>query len=58
MRETREESGYTDIEILKKVVSIGTFGFRFPKDKNQKTSGNFYHARLLSEDKMASEAEE
>jgi 8-oxo-dGTP pyrophosphatase MutT (NUDIX family) len=58
MRETKEESGYTDIEIIKKIVSIGTFGFRFPKNKNQKTSGNFYHAKLLSEEKVQSEADE
>ena len=58
LRETTEESGYTDIKIIRKIVGVGSLGFRFPKNKNQKAVWNFYHVKLLSENRVASEVEE
>ncbi|MFA5131800.1 MAG: class I tRNA ligase family protein [Candidatus Paceibacterota bacterium] len=58
-KEVREESGYTDIELVgdKFFPKSGT-GFRHTKQKNQETFGFFYHARLKSEDKVHCEVDD
>lgn len=58
LRETIEESGYTDIQIINKIVGVGSLGFRFPKNKNQQAVWNFYHVKLLSENRVVSEVDE
>lgn len=58
-KETREESGYVDIEVIgDKFYPKAALGFRHTKQKNQDTYGFFYHAKLKSEDKVPCEVEE
>ncbi len=58
-KETVEESGYSDIEILgSKFNPISTVGFRHTKQKNQDTFGYFYHAKLKSNKRVSCEVED
>jgi leucyl-tRNA synthetase len=58
-REVKEETGYRNIEIKKRVLeSYYCFGYRFTKNKNQKTNDYIIHALLLNEEQDKSEIEE
>ncbi len=58
-KETAEESGYVDVEILgSKFNPISTVGFRHTKQSNQDTFGYFYHAKLKSNKKVSCEVDE
>jgi len=58
-KEVKEETGYTDFEIIEKIPNlVSAFGFRHTKLKNQKTWGYFFHVRLTSDNKVISEVEE
>lgn len=57
-REVSEESGYIDISQIKEVSStIGSYGYRAYKKKNQKTLGKFYEVTLASDKKVKSEVD-
>jgi leucyl-tRNA synthetase len=58
-REVKEETGYTDFEILEKIgSSIFSLGFRHTKNKNQDTFGPAFHVKLKGENKVKSEVDE
>ncbi|MCF7831675.1 MAG: leucine--tRNA ligase [Candidatus Pacebacteria bacterium] len=58
-KELREETGYTDFEIIEKIPNlVSAFAFRHTKLKNQKIHGYFFHIKLKSENRVASEVEE
>ncbi len=58
-REVVEETGYTDIESVRKVSStLITEGYRFTKNKNQRTVGCFYEVVLASDKQIKSEIDE
>ncbi len=59
-REIIEESGYTDFEILNPIHggTAHVVWFRHTKQKNQVSIGWFFHAKLTSENKIKSEADE
>lgn len=58
-KETREESGYTDIEIIgDKFSPQAGNGFKPSKNKNQVGWGFFYHAHILSESRVSCEVDE
>lgn len=58
-KETCEESGYTDIEIIgEKFSPQAGNGFKPLKNKNQIGWGFFYHTHLLSENRVTCEVEE
>jgi leucyl-tRNA synthetase len=57
-RELLEETGFSDFEIVRKVTTSGMHAYRHTKDKNQKTTSNFYHIKLKSLDQVPSEVEE
>jgi leucyl-tRNA synthetase len=58
-KEVLEESGYSEIEILKeRFYGVSILGFRQTKNKNQDTTGYFYYAKLKSEKQEKSEVDE
>lgn len=58
-KEIREETGYTDIEVVERLpLHVTNLGFRHTKLKNQNTHGYFFHVKIKSENRVASEAEE
>lgn len=58
-KEIREESGYTNIEVLgDKFSPQAGNGFKHQKNKNQIGWGFFYRARLISEEKVPCEVDE
>ncbi len=59
-KEVLEETGYTDIEIIKSLVWSykKVLWFRHTKQKNQDTTGRYFHAKLKSNKKIDSEVEE
>jgi leucyl-tRNA synthetase len=58
-KEIKEETGYIDFEIIEKIPNcVSAFAFRHTKLKNQNTYGYFFHVKLKSENRIASEVEE
>lgn len=58
-REIKEEAGFTDFVITKKVVQpISVWGFRHPKQKNQRSVGPAYEVVLTSKNRISSEIED
>jgi leucyl-tRNA synthetase len=58
-RELREETGFTNFEILtESIVIMCGNGYRHTKNKNQKTKSSFYYVKLTSTDQETSEIEE
>ncbi|MEI6426494.1 MAG: class I tRNA ligase family protein [Candidatus Absconditabacteria bacterium] len=59
-KEIVEETGYTDFEIIGPVDGsfIQAFAYRYTKNKNQKTLGQFFHVKLTSENQIDSEIQE
>ena len=59
-KEIREETGYTDFEVIGEVSGsfVAVDGFRHTKQKNQRSIGRFYHVKLLSEARLHSEVED
>ncbi|OIO20119.1 MAG: leucine--tRNA ligase [Candidatus Magasanikbacteria bacterium CG1_02_32_51] len=58
IREVQEETGYTNVEIYKKLFDhLFCFHFRFGKNKNQMVDDVVYHVILNDETKIPSEVE-
>lgn len=57
-KELVEETGYTDFEIVKKIdLALYSSGYRHTKNKNQKCFGYVFYVKLLSDNKIHSEAD-
>lgn len=58
-KETKEETGYVNVQIEKKITdNITVLGYRETKNKNQKTNSAVFHLKLLDEERISSEVEE
>lgn len=57
-REIIEETGYTDFEIGKEIISDCYSAFKKSLDKNAYGKCVFYSVKLLSENRVKSEVEE
>jgi leucyl-tRNA synthetase len=59
LREIKEETGFTDLQIEKKLPLITScWGFRHPKQRNQRSIGPAFVVRLNSLDRIPSEVEQ
>ena len=57
-REVVEESGFIDFKVGKRTANISCWGYRYTKNKNQRSLGPAYEIILNSEDRIESEVEE